>query len=594
MDSSIADVHRPHPDPAPVESGSWALLFIAASLLALAVVPFWVGQRVAAIEDEIAEVLEPALADAAELALVEARAMTRFQEYLLSGDTEARHRYRGLREEEAELFAVLAARLAGMSSQIRHDAFLPLRVASNAWHLGHLQALDGDEGRQAFLPLVEADRRRYDELRLRAENLRTALSSEFAAVRMRVQRARSLQITLTVVLVALALVATGAVAFLGRRLQMLVAEGRRRREDAVRSRREIDAILEATGDGVLSLDLDGRVTSVNAIGARLLGYSEEEARGRTVHELVHHGGCDHSVDACPLMEAVRLGVVEVSRDDEARHRRGRTFPIRWSLRPMVDGRDVRGAVLTLMDMTQIREAEAALREAVAARDRTLEVVSHDLRNPIGSVSAAAELLLDVPLPVDRQRSQLRIIKRAAERANRLIQDLLDVARIEAGGLAVRPKRCEAGPLLREAAEQVALQARERGVDVVVDCHDGDLPVVKADHDRVVQVLSNLLTNGVRYSSSGGKVSLGCRDAGAGMAELWVSDTGSGIPEASREYLFQRFWRSDPSDRDGAGLGLAIVKGIVEAHGGQVWVESEEGKGSTFRFTLPAFSAEGAR
>lgn len=593
MDSSIADVPRPQSDPAPVESGSWALLFIAASLLALAIVPFWVGQRVAAIEEEIADVLEPARAEAADLALVQARAMGRFQEYLLSGDREARRRYEGLSAEESTLFARLLDRLAGMPPAIRHEAFLPLRVASNIWHLEHRQALDSDEGRRAFLSLVEADRERYDELRFRTVNLRTALGSEFTAARMRVQRARSLQLTLTVVLVALALVATGAVAFLGRRLRVLVTEGRLRHEDAVRSRREIDAILEATGDGVLSLDLDGRVTSVNAIGTRLLGYSEEKARGRTVHELVHHEEADHSVDACPLMEAVRLGVVEVSRDDEARHRRGHTFPIRWSLRPMVDGRHVRGAVLTMMDMTQIREAEEALREAVTARDRTLEVVSHDLRNPIGSVSAAAELLLDVPLPVDRQRSQLRIIKRAAERANRLIQDLLDVARIEAGGLSVRPNRCEAGPLLREAVELVALQARDRGVDVVVECHDGDLPVVKADHDRVVQVLSNLVTNGVRYTPPGGKVSLGCRDAGGGMAELWVSDTGSGIPESSREYLFQRFWRSDPSDRDGAGLGLAIVKGIVEAHGGEVWVESEEGKGSTFRFTLPAYSAEPA-
>jgi signal transduction histidine kinase len=245
---------------------------------------------------------------------------------------------------------------------------------------------------------------------------------------------------------------------------------------------------------------------------------------------------------------------------------------------------IRGAVLTVSDMTEVREAERALRAAVHAREQTMAVVSHDLRNPLGSVSAAAELLLDVPLPEDRQRQQLQIIQRAAERMNRLIQDLLDVARIEAGGLLVRPRSLDIVPLLREGAELMQPRVRERGLEVDV-LEPGELPAVRADYDRTLQVLTNLLVNAVRHTPRGGRIELG---AGLenGQVTVRVSDTGAGIPDEALPHLFDRFWRPEDSDREGVGLGLAIVKGIVEAHGGRVWVESEVGKGSTFYFTLP--------
>jgi PAS domain S-box-containing protein len=383
------------------------------------------------------------------------------------------------------------------------------------------------------------------------------------------------------------------VALLGRRLQTLVAEGRQRSQEALRARREYDAILEATGDGVVGLDLDGHVVAINATATRLLGYSQEEALRRTAHELLHQSTLEnggHAEEDCPLLDAVRLGVVETRHDDMAFHRRGRRFPIRWSLRPMMDGRRLRGSVLTITDTTDMVNAERALRDALHAREQTLAVVSHDLRNPLGSVSAAAELILDVPLSDERRRQQLEIIRRSAERMNRLIEDLLDVARIDAGGLSVRPERCHVVPLLREAAELLMLRAREREVEVEVSCEDEGLPVVRADRDRVLQVLSNLLMNAIRHTPAGGRIVLSGAPGGEsdpGMVVLEVVDTGVGIPEGDLAHLFDRFWRPEGSDRDSAGLGLAIVKGIVEAHGGRVWVESEVGRGSVFRFTLPA-------
>jgi PAS domain S-box-containing protein len=576
---------RPDGDHAPVEAGTWSLFFIAATLLVLAGLPFWVGQRVAELDDEISSVLEPARNLASDLALVQARAMARFQEYLLTGESAARRRYEDLVAVEGDIFTRLQSVLADTDLRLR-EPVLPLRTASSTWHLGHRDALADDAGRRGFLARVEEDQQRFDLVLRSAERLREALGEEVRRARNRMQGARGLQVSLTVGLVALALLATTTVGFLGRRLQTLVAETRTRGHDALLARREIDAILEATGDGVVGLDLDGYATSLNATGTRLLGYSEEEARGRSVHELVHGVGpaAGHPEVDCPLLEAVRLGLTEVARDDEARPRRGEPFPVRWALRPLVDGRVVRGAVLTVSDMTEVREAERALRAAVHAREQTMAVVSHDLRNPLGSVSAAAELLLDVPLPEDRQRQQLQIIQRAAERMNRLIQDLLDVARIEAGGLLVRPRSLDIVPLLREGAELMQPRIRERGLEVDV-LEPGELPAVRADYDRTLQVLTNLLVNAVRHTPRGGRIELG---AGLenGQVTVRVSDTGTGIPDEALPHLFDRFWRPEDSDREGVGLGLAIVKGIVEAHGGRVWVESEVGKGSTFYFTLP--------
>jgi PAS domain S-box-containing protein len=574
----------------PAEAGTWTLFFIAATLLALALIPYWVGQRVAEVDDEISQTLEPARSLASDLALVQARAMARFQEYLLTGESAARRRYHDLVAREGEISTELQDVLAGTELRLREQV-LPLLTASSTWHMGHRAALESEDGRAAFLERIEEDQRRFDLVLQGSQRLRDALTAETQRARIRMQQNRSLQLSLTIGLVALALLATAAVGLLGRRLQGLMREARSRSHEALRARREIDAVLEATGDGVVSVDLDGHANSINATGSRLLGYSAEEARGRSVHELVHGsdpGEAGHTADDCPIIDAVRLGVVETARDDEARHRRGRRFPIRWALRPLVDGREVRGAVLTLADMTQVREAERALREAVHAREQTMAVVSHDLRNPLGSVSAAAELLLDVPLSEDRRRQQLEIIQRASERMNRLIQDLLDVARIDAGGLSVRPRAIAVEPLLVEGLELMEPRLRERGLEWGIEHPDHALPEVRADHDRILQVLSNLLVNAVRHTPRGGRITLGA-EARDGEVVVRVADTGAGVPEDARAHLFDRFWRPDDSDREGAGLGLAIVKGIVEAHGGRVWLESEVGEGSSFYFSLPAAS-----
>jgi PAS domain S-box-containing protein len=587
MDAPYAATRPPAPVPVP-EASPWALVFIVLAIMALAGVPIYTSRLIASEEVRISEVLEPAQRYAAELALVQARQMLRFREYLLTGDTDAKVRYQALLPEEAALREDLFALLDRMDEATRLRA-LPLGDASLEWHLGHRIALDGDPARLDFLALAGEDQTRYELMLLNSLSFREGINEEMEAGRRAAADARRLQLRLTIALLALTLLATVAVALVGRRLRGIISEANLRRRDAVRARWEIDAILEATGDGVLGIDLDGQLLTLNATGARMLGFLEEEARGRSVHDLLHGAAQPdhrHAPEACPLLNALRAEAPAERVDDVLWHRRGSAVPVRWALRPLMDGRVVRGAVVTVTDMTQIREAERALREAVRARDETMAVVSHDLRNPLGSIMAASELLLEVPLNEDKTRRQLRTIQKAAERSNLLIDDLLDVARIDAGVLAVRPTACAVRPLLDEAASLIAPQSLEKEIEVLVRV-PGDVLLVHADRNRMLQVLGNLLGNALRHTSQGGEIRLAAGRRGDDHVVISVTDTGQGITPEDQERLFDRFWRRDRTARSGAGLGLAIVKGIVEAHSGRVEVQSEVGQGSTFSVVLPA-------
>jgi signal transduction histidine kinase len=253
---------------------------------------------------------------------------------------------------------------------------------------------------------------------------------------------------------------------------------------------------------------------------------------------------------------------------------------------MKDGTEIRGAVLSFTDMTETRAAEDSLRQAVQARDEVLAVVSHDLRNPVGTIFTAASLLLSLEPPPEKRREHLLAVKRSAERMNRLIQDLLDVARLEAGGMPVHPSDFDPASLLQEVVETQRPGAHQRGVSLEVRVEPG-LSSGWGDRHRVVQILTNLLENAIRETPDGGQVTVGTEkgEAGEGL-RFFVRDTGSGIPPSDQERLFDRFWQVSRKDKGGAGLGLSIVKGLVEAHGGEVWLESAAGKGSTFWFSLP--------
>ena len=192
-------------------------------------------------------------------------------------------------------------------------------------------------------------------------------------------------------------------------------------------RRDLRSILGRTADGLIGVDQDGNCTFLNEAGSTLLGYSPSEFLGESVHARIHHtraDGGEYAESECPVHRALASGETVRVTDDVLWREDGTSFPVQLIVSPMVDAREVRGVVLTFTDMTEIRAAEAALHEAVRARDEVLAVVSHDLRNPIGTISAAVELMADVPMPPEKYEEHLEIIGRAAHRINRLIQGSL--------------------------------------------------------------------------------------------------------------------------------------------------------------------------
>ena len=236
-----------------------------------------------------------------------------------------------------------------------------------------------------------------------------------------------------------------------------------------------------------------------------------------------------------------------------------------------------------------REAEArhSAEAASRARDAVLAIVSHDLRNPVGSVITAAAFLLDTlaeEVLATPQGQQVGVIHRAARRANRLLEDLMDVTRIESGGLSVDVAPVQVPGLLADAAEAMRGLAEENEVQLLTD-PDAQLPRVLADRDRILQVFANLAGNAVKFTPAGGAVTLGAQ-RGDGVVRFSVADTGPGMSAEQVERAFDRFWQAGRADRRGVGLGLSIARGIVEAHGGMLSVTSAPNEGAIFHFTLP--------
>ncbi|MFL5467821.1 MAG: PAS domain S-box protein [Gemmatimonadaceae bacterium] len=229
-------------------------------------------------------------------------------------------------------------------------------------------------------------------------------------------------------------------------------------------------------------------------------------------------------------------------------------------------------------------------QATKARDDVLAVVAHDLRNPLNTVSMAVSLMLESTPPERvQERRQVEIVRRAADRMNRMIQDLLDVKRMESGRLTIELKPEEPGSLVNDTVDM--LRPLAAGTGIMLDTAlDDDLPCVVADVARIQQVLSNLVGNAVKFTPRNGRITVSAERID-GEVRFGVIDTGPGIPAEQVPHIFGRFWQARASDRRGIGLGLAIAKGIVEAHNGRIWVESHVGLGSTFYFTLPSASPE---
>jgi len=274
----------------------------------------------------------------------------------------------------------------------------------------------------------------------------------------------------------------------------------------------------------------------------------------------------------------------------------------------------RRASIAIDNVRLLTEAQ----ESVRAREDLLAIVSHDLRNPLGVVLASSALLLKSSLPPEppgkegRARRQIEAIERAGNRMNRLIRDLLDFAAIQAGHLSVSSHPREVGTLLREVLDALEPLAATKTIKLVDGSPENAGLSISCDHDRVIQLFSNVVGNAVKFTPEGGTVVLRAEQDDA-MVRFAVADNGPGIALEELPHVFDRYYQARRRNRDGIGLGLSIARGIVEAHGGRIWVESPTaaqagtnagtkagtkagtndgseaggGPGTTFFFTLPA-------
>ena len=358
---------------------------------------------------------------------------------------------------------------------------------------------------------------------------------------------------------------------------------------------ELAAVIDSIPDAVLVGDAGG-FHHANAAALSLLGAASVEE----VHRRLDGPGGDIQVrsvtgqplprDQRPFARALRGETVsEEILLDGGRSAGG--LVVRTAAAPVRLGNRVIGAVVVATDVTGRERATqerqrlfAQAEQALADRDHVLAVVSHELRNPLNTVSMAASILKEmVPLPEQGQKSVASIL-RAAERMKRMIQDLLDVSVIQMGRLSVDPRPLDARAVVQETLEAFEPEASERGLTLAAEVEDG-LPLIRADRDRLFQALANIVGNALKVTASGGVV-IGAHARGAREVVLSVRDTGPGIPAELQARLFEPYWRGQNGYK-GAGLGLAIAKGVVEAHGGRIWLESRPGSGTTFYLTVPA-------
>ena len=235
------------------------------------------------------------------------------------------------------------------------------------------------------------------------------------------------------------------------------------------------------------------------------------------------------------------------------------------------------------------DAERAARERAELLAQTradvLAIVAHDLRNPLSVIVSSASLQLEIEdLAQQQRRRLLELTQRAGRQMHRLIEDLLDATRLQAGQLRLDLTEIDAGALVRDAGETLRPAAEEKGIELHAEAAP-QTSILRGDEGRLHQVIANLVGNAIKFTGAGGHIVLSSH-ANDGEVVFSVADTGPGIPSESLTHLFDRFWQARKGDRRGVGLGLAITKGIVEAHGGRVWVESTVGEGSTFSFALP--------
>jgi PAS domain S-box-containing protein len=353
--------------------------------------------------------------------------------------------------------------------------------------------------------------------------------------------------------------------------------------------RQRESILESVGEGIYGVDMQGRIIFVNEVGARMMGYTQDEMEGKDLLALLGHARADGSVyliEDSPIYAAHRSSAPIRARDEVFRHKDGHPVPVEYVACPMLSNGRVTGVVVAFQDVTERRRLDRM-------KDEFISTVSHELRTPLTALRAALGLIAGGALEKrpEKRAQMMDVAIGNCDRLVRLVNDILDFDSVEKGMLALNRRPVKADDLLREAAAAVHGPAAAAKISFQIDATEDR---VLADGDRILKVLHELLTNAIKFSPAETRIRLSAHslepaNAGAGEVCFIVEDEGRGIAPDKLEKIFDKFHQGDASDtrsRGGTGLGLALCRSIIEQHSGRIWAESAQDKGSRFLFTLP--------
>ncbi len=621
------------------------MVFIIVSLLSLAILPLVVSSKTKATRLEITRVAEPARRAANRIQMDLSAELDKLIAWQVTGQEQYRREYYSLVARQESNRQQLVKLLPRLDKELDDD-LTALFVQTSRWHEGVRsgELLTRQLPHEVFLLRLFESHGAYEKSLQAASGLEIELQTAIQSRQERMRDTERLNLWLTTFLTLLALTSALLVAGLGRQMRLLAGEAMARRQEAEREAHEAQvarkgaeaeerraAFLAAAGQELAaSLEYEQTIATLAKLVVPNLGelcvVDIKESEGLRRVALAHRDA-EEEERMQEQIGNVRRDVPEaMTRVLETREptlvgsssalfeyvtgtaiagartlvfmplaSRGQTIGVAAAVssetKPYT-AEDVplftelaRRASVSIDNAALYRESQ----QAVRAREEVLAIVSHDLRNPLSAIMLGASLLQTSSTLSPDDREQIETMAVSAKRMSHLIADLLDVTRVEGGKrLPIDPAPVSLDKLFSEADDLFRAQAGAASVFIEYG-YDESLPPVHADRHRVMQVLSNLIGNSLKFTPPGGRIKVRAEAKGDDVL-LSVADTGPGIPKRHLEDIFSPYWQAKRTERLGAGLGLPIAKGIVEAHGGTIWAESEPGRGTCFYFTLPVAAA----
>lgn len=348
---------------------------------------------------------------------------------------------------------------------------------------------------------------------------------------------------------------------------------------------ENEALFTSIGDGAISTDEFGRITRVNPAAQQLLGFTEKELLGtwfpKKIVAVTEDDVPINLIDR-PITKAFLTGKPIVTKA-YYRHQDGHRFPVAITVSPILLAGKPLGAIEVFRDIALEQEVDRMKSEFIS-------LASHQLRTPLSAIKTYTHMLNDGYMGElnEAQKKSLTTIINASDRMNELISTLLNITRMESGSIAINPRLIQLEKIVHEVLKELSLAAMPKGITLAFKPPPGKPTTIKTDALIFKEVLSNLVSNAIKYTPAGGKVRVKLTARPADVL-VQVTDSGWGIPKFSQDQVFSKFFRAQnvvKRETTGTGLGLYLVKGLLDALGGEIWFTSREGKGTTFAFTLP--------